>query len=703
MDRLRRAATLGEVLDFAPDAAEHLPLRRIPAENIRALLLEPGITFDPRGLQVHGALVTGTLDLDYAKVPCRIVFVNCRFENRPSFKQANIPELILKHVKLPGLSLRSARLTGDCTLTGIRSSRNVDAQNVRIGGNLELGKGKLDNLGVCALNLDGADINGDVNLADLVASSAVRAVGAHIRGDLFMERAELSNREGLALFLDKAEIKGGVFLNEVVADGEVRALGAHFGGQLGMQKAKLNSPGGSALSLDGAEIKGDAFLGALVASGEVRALGTGIGGQLGMQKAKLNNLGGTALNLGRTYIKGSAFLDGLESKGVIRALSVHVGGQLSMKEADLHSLERPTMILNGALIDGNTLLNGLTANGEVRALGAQFGGQFGLQKANLVNPGGRALNLTRSYIKGVTSLDGLTASGEVRAVGVNSGGEFVLKRAKLTNLNGLALNLSGATLGSLILDDVFSADGRLDLSFVTIHILSMGEKQPVTGMPLLSTAHGWKLGTVHGFLRTDRNSARRWLDTIDDQPMTGNRKEFASQPWKELARIYDQIGQPEDARRLHFWAAKRTTRVVPWTSKLIRWPYSGLVGYGYYPLMVLGWLTTLWTVVVILCFLNAGAFTPADHRFSTVKVTTSNGPVEVRNTGATAHPPNYPPFNAGLFAVETALPTAAIGQTAAWRVTENTWLPSVFAVIKGLAWILTALLLAGITGILRKE
>ena len=89
-----------------PDAGEGVSASRLPAADIRALLLEPGLRVDPRGLQIRGAFVTGTLDLDHAKLPCRLVFTHCRFENAPSFEEAILLDLVLADVALPGRCVR---------------------------------------------------------------------------------------------------------------------------------------------------------------------------------------------------------------------------------------------------------------------------------------------------------------------------------------------------------------------------------------------------------------------------------------------------------------------------------------------------------------------------------------------------------------------------------------------------------------------
>lgn len=55
------------------------------------------------------------------------------------------------------------------------------------------------------------------------------------------------------------------------------------------------------------------------------------------------------------------------------------------------------------------------------------------------------------------------------------------------------------------------------------------------------TLAGYLVHDIHGLLRTDRKAAKDWLD---------NSTVFTSQPWEELARVYDRNGQPADARCL---------------------------------------------------------------------------------------------------------------------------------------------------------
>jgi hypothetical protein len=194
-----------------------------------------------------------------------------------------------------------------------------------------------------------------------------------------------------------------------------------------------------------------------------------------------------------------------------------------------------------------------------------------------------------------------------------------------------------------------------------------------------------------------------WLSTI---PMNGQNRRFTAHPWKEMARVYDQLGQPNDAKWIRRQAASRLTRLAPLGPKIPRLFYSWTVGYGYYPLLVLLWIGALWLATFVLAGSQAASFSPSDSAkvISTIPPASGAQSSPVRITGATdPTPSDYPPFSPSLYAVDSALPAVNTGQSAAWRVTGNTWLPAVFALIRGAGWVLSALLLAGATGLLRKD
>jgi hypothetical protein len=473
----------------------------------------------------------------------------------------------------------------------------------------------------------------------------------------------------------------------------------------GLSLANCDLPG---LDLDGARVDGAALLGGLTATGGVRALRAQITGQLGLQEATLTNEGGTALSLDGARVDGGAFLGGLTATGGVRAQGAQITGQLSLQKATLTNKGGTALNLDGARVDGGAFLRGLTATGEVHALRAQITGQLGLQEATLTNEGGTALSLDGARVDGGAFLGGLTATGEVHAQGAQITGHLGLQKATLTNKGDTALNLEQLTVRALLLQSLRSVHGGLNLTRSQIDDLIVDDS-PVGGLPGPLVATGWQVKDMHGWLRRDRRTTATWLAT---QPI------FVAQPWHALADVYERNGQPADARRLRLAAAHRTTKTAPRWSKPPRWAYGLLVGYGYYPLTAAMWLLAAFVLASALIASHTKTFVPTNpttaatavaHTTSTRAATTPATRTTPREpptvTGATACTSlgdRYPCLRPLLLSLDVVLPpTVSAGQATAWRPTAN-WMTYLLTSLKTFGWLLTALLVAGVTGLLRK-
>jgi hypothetical protein len=235
------------------------------------------------------------------------------------------------------------------------------------------------------------------------------------------------------------------------------------------------------------------------------------------------------------------------------------------------------------------------------------------------------------------------------------------------------------------------------INFAGANLQNLTVETDAATPPHIFNATGWQIETLHGSLRGRRDVARAWLESI------GNKQGlFVAQPWTELARVYERMGQPADAKRLRYWAANLSTQTSKWWTRIPRRAYQLLLGYGYYPLLALGWLLVLFSAASVLAASQSDSFVPSDSRIAAMKVPVDG--VEQFISGRTQPaPPNYPPFSPVLFAVDTAIPPVPTGQSQSWRITGQEWLPLVFALIKAAGWALSALFIAGLTGILRKE
>lgn len=737
------------------------------AEELREVLVDPSLRSDPRGLRLIGAHVVGALDLRGVSLSYPVELERCVFSHQPDFSRATLPALSLAGSHVPGLNVEDLRIThGDLNLSFLTTTGEVDASGAMIDGQLDMTGASLTSSAGTALVLDGAHVSGGMILGGgLSTTGSIRALGATIGVQLQMRGAHLSGDEGFSLIMDGARIAGSLALDEgFTAFGQVRAVGATIEGTLEMTGANLVNEADDALNLEGVHVSGPVYLkDGFTTIGAIRLVGATIEGPLIMTAAKLTSGTNHVLHLDRARIAGGLFLnDGFKANGEVRALGVNIGGQLVMTGARLNSGPTPALSLDGAKIaDSAFFEGGFTSTGQVRAPGAEIGGSLEMTGANcegcklnlewarisgnldlsrvsfseihaphasvggsvrlngavlrgpkvqmLLNgermdfPPHPTLELSLAKVSGNLMLDGLKTNGpivatgievakqvsahgaildfageealmldraiigdscflvegfssrsQVRAPGAHIGGRLYVQGGCIQGNHDWALNLEGASLGGLVLDTK-SLSGGMNASFANLGVLeSRGEP------PAELAALGWRVQDLGGSLTTVSTN-KAWLSTIKEV-------DFAAQPWHEIAGIFERHGRPSDAKKLRFQAARMTTRKSPFLAKAIRRVYSAFAGYGYYPLLAGAWLLGAAFI--------AGALT---YCF---------GP----NT-----------FNPWLYGAAVVIPSAAAIIPSNWTVTDPLWLAWSLIALKGFGWLQTGILLAGLTGLLKKQ
>ncbi|QUR67458.1 hypothetical protein [Mycobacterium spongiae] len=575
-----------------------------------------------------------------------------------------------------GLRIRGARIIGALDLNHVVFRHPLYLIQCLLDETLCITGATILDLNLRGTHLPGIDmvrseITGSMFAGDgFEAAGEIRASGAKIQGDLDVSGATLNNPEGCALNLDIAEIGGNlVAAGGFQANGEISALQAAIKGQLDLRGATLTNPNGCALILNGAEIGSSVFAGeAFEANGEIRAWDATIKGPLRLSGATVTNPNGCSLNLFGAEIGSSVYAgDGFEANGQFLAWAATIKGQLYLSGATLNNPNDCALSLSGAEIADNLLAgDGFEARGEINAMGARINGDFRLSGANLYNP------------------------------------------------NGVALNLKKAKLGVLTLAPE-SVQGPIVLNRAVIEDLVTASKDPP---PVVAT--GWTLGDIHGPLRYDWRIAKKWLNAkspSSTQPPRREQKGRAPvQPWYELADVYERNGGPAAARHLRFAAANKTTKQSPWPTKLVRRAYLLLAGNGYYPLIAALWLLLVVVAGWRLVATNREDILPAHEVVAAIQhqmgdrapPITAETPCEKLSDLAKAENIKtlraYPCMTSFAFAVNTILPAAGGVIESDWVVAPDATraLTLGLPMLKFTAWGLAALLLAAITGLLRK-
>lgn len=261
------------------------PLERSDEIAVRAAVVArlaqgSGLPPGARRVQLLGAWIEGTLELDDCRVPASLWFYRCSFEHAPRLQGARLTgSLSFGDCLLPGLEANHCRIAQDLAVhAGCSVRSELKLEGARIGGDLLASRSQLhdenDRSARRPLRADRARIAGDVRLDEgFEAHGELRFVGARIGGDFIASRARLngpldgSGVRRAALVLDRIEVGGSVCLNQgFTAAGRVSLRRALIGGDLDCSMAGFDRVGdatwgdGDALVLDRARVFGTLWL-----------------------------------------------------------------------------------------------------------------------------------------------------------------------------------------------------------------------------------------------------------------------------------------------------------------------------------------------------------------------------------------------------------------------------------------------------------
>ena len=486
--------------------------------------------------------------------------------------------------------------------------------------------------------------------------------------------------------------------------GSLHLQEAQLRGSLTGSRMKIQKPrGGVAVNLDQCSIGGRLDLSSAELQGVTRLIGSKLSGQLDLSDARLvRHTSDRTLVLDGATIAGGMFASKLRSEGCISAIGLRLDGQLIMKQARLSNAGKTTLILDSASVQFGWFASDLESLGELRAVDSVFAGAVNFSGASLESDDD-ALSLNRSTIRGQFTGAEMKIRGRLGAPRATFSNSLRLTSANLSSGGaGVALDLTGASIRELRYPTSHPS-GQVSLRDCSVDVLYL----PRQGGDVSQSAillQGWKIKDIAGAYRNKPRLVAGWLLRARDIHSKG----FPLQPWLEIAAVYERNGQPADARWLRWRAARHLTRQSPGTSRIFPTIYGWLTGHGYYPLAAAVWLLVAFFVSFVLALTFKEVFIPtATNRaqFAATVESTEYGPI----TGAVACEDLTRPtdcFRPVLFALDTVLPVASsTGQATEWRPygEGGAWLSLTLSGLRIFSWLLVVILLAGITGLLRKD
>lgn len=643
-------------------------------------------------LSLSGVQVSGGISLAAAHIAGQLLLSGARIEAEG---EALFAELIrLEH----GLRADGMRAEGDVNLwrADIRGICDLHGAKV-LGGVLWLAGAHIAELTMSGVRVEGRRgaalaAEGLVVDQDVVASRAVlqggstSMIAATIGGSLLMPEAALHHPEGNAWWADRAVIRGSINCDGAVFAGNVRLLGATVGRQLLAREVRFDGVP-VALNGDGLRVDGDLFVQRATAAGRVRLIGAQVLGQLSLDGVDFR-ASGVALTAEGLVVGENASVEDVTSRGLVSFSGARFKGRLTLSGRFLPR-EGTAITFVRALAAQECRLAELYVEGDVVLDDARFDGGIIVARSRVLGDvsangmSARAVVLDGLVVRrgvteragsggiscfGLVAPDGLIAGrgsatdGGVDILRAEVGGQLMFVGAYVGEQGG-HLRLNDSVVNGTLYLDVRVPRGAVDLRGVTATVLEHPEKAWPPRLELDGTSYDRLDGD------TTVRTCGRWLDRVHG---------YSPQPYQQLASFFRRSGRPEDARAVAIAQQRRRRSQLSRLGRAANRFMDWTVGYGFRP-----WLAALWLAAFLV---------PA------VLIFDSEHPSDLKPTRDAARVPEFDPI---LYAVDVLVPVISLNHRDAWAASGSaqTWV-LVFTVA---GWALTTALVAGLTGVLRRD
>ncbi|HVA83728.1 MAG TPA: hypothetical protein VNF28_02405 [Candidatus Binataceae bacterium] len=351
----------------------------------------------------------------------------------------------------------------------------------------------------------------------------------------------------------------------------------------------------------------------------------------------------------RVTIAGDLLLTGGDF-GPVSLFRAEIGGSLDCSGGRFVGGADPLSIVEATIRGDASFNNGFTTNGVVDLTLAQIGRGLSFKDAHFIGTGVNGLNADRATIDGTFYWDSIVPT---------PGTELNLTDARTASLWDDAA--SWPATGNLFIDDFVYGD--------------------ISGGP------------------SDAQSRLRWLAR---QPSG-----YRPQPYGQLAKVMRERGS--DIGAVDVMMAKEDARRdqsgLGWSARLWSSVLDVTIGYGYRPMRALWWI---FSFVALGSMLFGWGYRE--------RAITPTEPAAYEAFVQSGEPPrHYPPFNAVVYSLENFLPVVDLHQGTYWRPNPRHGAGGRVRALSGTllrwylwvhilaGWIITPLLAAGLSGLVRPD
>ena len=400
-------------------------------------------------------------------------------------------------------------------------------------------------------------------------------------------------------------------------------------------------------------------------------------------------------------------LSGSTLTGPLQVSGAHVTGLVNCRGAKLDGKDNDGNALVGEWMKVGASVffdQEFTAAGAIRLFGADITGQLGCRGAKLDGKDNDGNALVGDGMKVGASVffdQGFTAAGAIRLPSARVGGSVRLCPAALAGSRQVALDAAGAQItGSLVWAPTGQVLGQVNLEGATVgHLVDdWGKDRPGGFWPTDGQVRldGLTYGRFGGDQQATVAQRLKWIRSQYPSSSPGKSADFATQPYEQLAKVYQQAGRDTDARKVAI-ARRIDLRhygSLTWYRKTGNWFMDKTIKFGYQT-----WRAALGLVFVFVAFLVMTFFAQQHHAIVPVNdLVVGVHPVPA----ATRCAPSYPCFYPLGYAVDVVIPVINVHQAEFWGLDGWGWVVGSWAATV-LGWAAVTLLVVGFTGLVRQQ
>jgi uncharacterized protein YjbI with pentapeptide repeats len=352
-------------------------------------------------------------------------------------------------VPLAGINIAGTRIVDGIDLKNANLNRVLSLTRSRIENDIDLTRARTDSV-IC---LDGSRIAGNLAGDQL-----------HSDSSLWLRSSQFKK----AVVLSYAKIDVNVEMTGTTIEGPLEADSLHVGLNLFLRSSDNSVGKFNGINLRGARIDGQVSMIGATVEGALNADSLHIGAHLLMRSTDAHRADFKNVILKNATIDGQIDLEGATLDGTLNGYSLHVGSDLLMQSTDAYVAAFTEVVLSDARIDGQIIMQGTSIGGSLNADTLHVGAHISM-RSNKYTAVFNAIRFANAQVAGQISIDGAVLTGDMKAAGVQVGSNLYMRNV----ISPHEINLTFAHVNGN-LDTSGSKLGSLDLSGASVATLWLG-------------------------------------------------------------------------------------------------------------------------------------------------------------------------------------------------------------------------------------